>query len=108
MESSGVKIDPITGRPEEQVKAERALDAEKSQEALLQEQANWFQVSKTEAGAKVVGLIQQKLATRIDTLVAADPEAQAFVKILQEMGVKEGIARAAAQQLHDRYIKKEK
>lgn len=107
MESSGVKTDPITGRPLEQVKAERGREDEKQKETLLHEQAGWFAVSNTEAGAKVIGLIRQKLEARIDSLVTLDPEASAYVKILQEMGIKEGLARAATQQIHERYIKKQ-
>lgn len=107
MNNSGVRIDPVTGRPLEQVTAERETANGKQQEAMLKEQADWFDVTKTEAGAKIIELVTGKLTARIDALITADPEASAYVKILQEMGVKEGLARAATKQLFDRYVKKE-
>ncbi len=105
MHNSGVKVDPMTGRPMEQVTAEKSDTATKQQEAMLKEQADWFDVTKTEAGSKIIALVEGKLTARIDTLIKDDPEASAYVKILQEMGIKEGLARAATQQLFDRYVK---
>jgi ribosomal protein S25 len=107
MLNSGVKVDPLTGRPLEQVTAERESANENQQEAMLKEQADWFDVTKTEAGAKIIALVEGKLTARIDTLIKDDPEAAAYVKILQEMGIKEGLARAATKQLFERFIKKE-
>jgi ribosomal protein S25 len=107
MLNSGVKVDPLTGFPMEQVLAERENASEKQRESLLKEQADWFDVTKTEAGAKIIALVEGKLTARIDALIKDDPEAAAYVKILQEMGIKEGLARAATKQLFERYIKKE-
>ncbi len=107
MLNSGVRIDPVTGRPLEQVTAERDYTNEKQQEAMLKEQADWFEVTKTEAGAKILELVNGKLTKRIDALIKDDPEAAAYVMILQEMGVKEGLARAASKQIFERYVKKE-
>jgi hypothetical protein len=107
MLNSGVKVDPLTGRPLEQVTTERESANEKQQETMLKEQADWFDVTKTEAGAKIIALVEGKLTARIDALIKEDAEAAAYVKILQEMGIKEGLARVAAQQLFDRYIKRE-
>jgi hypothetical protein len=107
MLNSGVKVDPISGRPLEQVTIERESANERQQEAMLKEQADWFDVTKTEAGGKIIALVEGKLTARIDVLIKDDPEAAAYVKILQEMGIKEGLARAATKQLFERFIKKE-
>jgi len=105
MHNSGVNVDPITGRPLEQVTAELENATAKQQESMLKEQADWFDVTKTEAGAKIIALVEGKLTSRIDTLIKEDPEAAAYVKILQELGIKEGLARAATKQLFERYVK---
>lgn len=107
MNNSGVKIDPVTGRPLEQVTAERDNANEKQQANMLKEQADWFDVTKTDAGAKIIALVTGRLTARIDALITADPEAAAYVAVLREMGIKEGLARAATKQLFERYVKKE-
>jgi len=100
-----VQIDPVTGRPAEQIRAEKGDEEKREQESLLREQAAWMAVSKTEAGAKLLALVMQKLTCRIEKLVEADPEAAAYVAILKEIGIKEGLARNASKSLFERYVK---
>ena len=102
-----VQIDPVTGRPAEQIRAEKGDEEKRDQEVLLREQAAWMAVSKTEAGAKLLALVMQKLTCRIEKLVGEDPEAAAYEAILKEMGIKEGLARAASKKLFERYVRKE-
>jgi hypothetical protein len=107
MDKTGVKIDPVTGRPAELIRKEQDDKDNREQEALLREQAAWMAVSKTEAGAKLVSLVMQQLTKRIEKLVEEDPEAAAYSMILKEMGIRESRAKAASKELFQRYVKEE-
>lgn len=107
MESSGVKIDPISGRPVKEESREGKVKAEEErQETLLKSQAAWQRVSQTEAGKNLLAMITEKLENRVAALVKDDAESQAYMKILTEMGVKEGVASAAVKTLMAKSIKR--
>jgi hypothetical protein len=106
MEGSGVKVDPVTLKPVTANPEDKALAAEELKDKNLKAQAAWMNVSQTEAGRQLVDLIREKLNARVSALVKADPEADAYVKILTDLGVKEGMATAASRELVAKALKR--
>jgi hypothetical protein len=106
MDNSGVKIDPVTGQPVKAESGDKAAETEKRENDLLKERAAWLDVSQTDAGRQLVEMVKARLLARVEALAKADPEAAAYVKILAEIGVKEGIAEAAAQALFEKTLRR--
>ncbi len=103
-----LQTDILTGRPLELVEAETKAEEKDREAALLKRRAEWNRVSDTEAGQRLLALVKEKLEDRITKLVAEDPEAAAYATILKDMGVKEGMARAAMEKLTAAYLRQEK
>jgi hypothetical protein len=95
----GVDIDIVSGKPREVVKGANAAEKQTRDENILKNQAEFLGLSGSPDGQKLIALIQDQLNRRIDELVVADPKAQAFVQILSDMGIKEGLAKKAAAKL---------
>lgn len=106
MDRSGVKTDPRTGRPVEEAVKEKEAAQDKQAETHLKGQAAFQGFSESEAGQQLLTIVRAKYATRVAELAKADPECQAYDKILREIGVKEGMAKGAARQLYQRSLKK--
>jgi len=96
MDRSGVGTDPRTGRPVEEAIKEKEKANEKAEENLLKGQAAFQGFSESEAGQQLLIIVRAK----------ADPECEAYDKILRDIGVKEGMAKGAARQLYQRSLKK--
>jgi hypothetical protein len=99
----GVETDIATGKPRsilDREKEERKAQAEKLR---LEDQASYMGLAKTPPGQALIAMVFSSLQTRIEQLIAEDPAAAAYCKILKEMGMKEGIARKAAKILLERY-----
>ena len=106
MDRSGVGTDPRTGRPVEEAIKEREKADEKQAEARLKGQAAFQGFSESEAGQLLLTIVRAKYEARVAVLAKADPECEAYDKILREIGVKEGMAKNAARQLYQRSLKK--
>jgi hypothetical protein len=104
--NSGVKTDILTNRPLELVQAEQEQEAKAKQEDRLKEQMEFLNLSQTADGKKLLGLVEKKLQDRIVQLVKDDPEAQAYSKLLKDLGIKEALAEKAAEIYLASYRKK--
>jgi predicted Zn-dependent protease len=103
----GPKTDIITGLPLETILTDRETEALAREEASLKSKAEFFGLSESIDGKKLIALIQQNLERRIDYLVDNDPQAKAYMNLLTEIGVKENQAQKAAEKLVNMRIKKE-
>lgn len=104
MAQRGADIDIITGMPlgmkEEQDKAKASLE----EEARLRARLQYLDLTKSLDGQTFVALVEKYLEERISQLVAADAQAQAYVKILTDLGQKELSAQKALKALTARYF----
>jgi dTDP-glucose pyrophosphorylase len=98
-----VEVDITTGRPLELVQAEQANTEKAKKESLLKERMEFLNLSQTADGKKLLALVERKLLDRIGDLVKADPEAQAYTKILKDLGIKEVLAEQAAKEYLSQY-----
>lgn len=105
MSERGVEVDIVTGRPMDLVRQERQQETERETESTLKRQASWANITDTETGRRLIDLVQGKLEQRIENLVADDPEAASYLKIIAELGGKIALARQATMKLTERYLK---
>ena len=103
----GVDTDIITGKPLEQVNANRAAEEQIRDEKILKNNAEFLGLSGSPDGKKLIALVQDHLDRRIDELIATDPKALGFIQILADMGIKEIQATKAAERLVAMKIKQE-
>jgi hypothetical protein len=106
MPQQGAEIDIITGRPLAKTQAEKEDAARVQEEARLKQHAQYAELLQTPPGEKLLSLILFYLQGRIAELVQADPQSQAYVKILTDLGAKEAVGRKAAETLMNRYLKR--
>jgi len=92
-------------QPEEQAREEREALAEKKEKERLEKQAGLLGVVNSEATKVLVGIIRKQLIGRVEALVKGDGEANAYIKTLNELGIKEGAALNAAKELQEKYFK---
>jgi hypothetical protein len=106
MPQQGAEINIITGEPvlRDQEAAEQERQA--SHEDRLAKQAQYADLLRSEPGEKLIHILEAHLTQRIVDLVQADPQATAYVKILNELGVREFVGRRATQILMNRYLKR--
>ncbi|OPY17015.1 MAG: hypothetical protein A4E74_01548 [Syntrophus sp. PtaB.Bin075] len=97
--NSGPATDIITGMPVEKVAAEREAEARAREELTLKQKAEFLGFARRLDGKKLIDLIQHYLFRRIDELVKNDPQAQAYITLLTDIGVKENQAEKAAARL---------
>jgi len=105
MDSSGVKISPVTLMPIEIDREEKIKDAISQKDMSLHSAAEWLDISKTDAGKKLTAKIEELLAARIRRFVNEDAESKAYVNVLKSIGVAEGLARNAVHELMDRELR---
>ena len=97
---SGTKIDIVTGMPVGYTDSEAASrHADRREEEHLKVKAEFCGVMKRIEGEKVLALIEHYLALRIDDLIKADAQAQAYITLLTDFGVRDSQARKAAARL---------
>lgn len=106
MNRSGVKTDPVSGRPVDEAIKEKAAAQDKLEDTLLKGQAAFQGFSESEAGTQLLIIVRSKYEARVAELTKVDPECMAYDKILREIGVKEALAKGAARQLFQRSLKK--
>jgi hypothetical protein len=95
----GPDTDIINGMPLEKVNADRNTQQQIRDEALLKAKAEYFGISASNEGKKLIALVQEHLSRRIDELVQRDPEAATLINLLADIGIKETEGRKAAERL---------
>lgn len=95
----GTEVDPVTGRPSEEKRNRSAGEAEADEVKRLEEQAAFGGITETPEGKAILALVQNKFNARVAALVLNDPEANALLSIMNELGMKERQAEAAAMEL---------
>lgn len=101
----GVAIDPVTLRPMSDKTTVQKRDQKEVEQ--LKKRAEDLVLTESESGRKVLQLIRSKLQTRIENILATDPETKALVELLYELGVRTHVARKAMETLMNRYVKEE-
>ena len=99
MQGKGADIDIVTGRPAEMQKKETDQDREQKEQAILKRQAELAGLILSDAGQLLIEMIEKRLQARIEEVLAADPEAIGYVKILQDLGNKDRLGREAMKKL---------
>ena len=93
---SGPSTDILTNQPLEKTTSDRAAQKQAEEERLLKAKAAFIGISTSEAAQIVIAMIQTSLNQRIDALLRADAESQAYMKLLTDMAVRENQAEKAA------------
>ena len=88
---SGPSIHPVTRKPRS-VRSERDQVKEQFELKRLQSQAERLDIRDDPA----IDLLLGRIAKRVDQLIADDPEAQAYVGLLNDMGREYNLAERAA------------
>jgi hypothetical protein len=99
MQVKGAEIDIVTGKPVVVQMKAAAEERKAADEAGLVRQAEMAGLLRSDAGRVLIALITDKLQARIEQVLVADPEAAAYVKILQEMGNRDRLGRDAMKRL---------
>ncbi|MBI5843741.1 MAG: hypothetical protein HZB23_03625 [Deltaproteobacteria bacterium] len=99
-------MDPVTGRPNEEKRGRNAEEAEAERVRRLTEQAAFQGITETPEGRVFLNLVQDKFNARVAALVLADPEANALLSLMNELGLKERQAESAALELAGRRFPK--
>lgn len=107
MNGQGPDTDIVTGKPLAMVETGKELENKTREATLLKAKAEYFGLSASGEGKKLIALVQNHLNKRIDDLVKQDPEAKVLVKLLADIGMKENQAKKAAERLVNMNIKKE-
>jgi hypothetical protein len=98
---SGAPVDIVTGRPLEQPEPESVAQARDAAADELQ-RIIAGSVSESQAADKVLTLIHEALAERIDQILQADPQAKAYQEILKKLGAVRITGEIAARQFISR------
>lgn len=99
MQAKGADIDIVTGKPAAMHKKETDQDQEQKEQALLKRQAELAGLIRSDAGRLLIETVSEKLQARIEQVIGTDPEAMAYVKILQELGNKDRLGREAMKKI---------
>lgn len=95
----GMAVDIISGRPRDHGPTENEMLLEGQLEADMAAGFEAEQRLKTKAGKFFVAMIEKALQRRIEALVNADPQAIAFLTLLDTLGRDIQIGEAAAKRL---------
>lgn len=106
MPQQGAEIDIVTGNPILLKQEEADQERQAAHEDRLAQQAQYAELLRSEPGEKLIRILEGHMTQRIVELVQADPQASAYVKILNELGVREFVGRRATQILMNRYLKR--
>lgn len=102
----GAEINIITGRPLIESQEDAASQIEAQEEDRLLKQAQYAKILDGPMGEKILDIIRDSLEQRICELVQADPHAQAYVRLLGDLSVREAIGKQSAEALMNRYLKR--
>lgn len=100
-------VDIETGRPVEEALQEKAREREHREKQILEEKAGFAEVLGSETGQALIGLVQGYLQRRIEVLIDQDPQAKAYLTILNDLGYKGNEAAQAVKVLMERYAGKQ-
>ncbi|MFZ5773076.1 MAG: hypothetical protein ACOY4W_16775 [Thermodesulfobacteriota bacterium] len=105
--NSNTEVDIVTGMPVEfeASRRQRVADAQEKDELLRQ--IGFLRVTESEAAASLLQLIEDRLTKRVETLVALDPEAKAFIDLLKKFGERTFAARLAARKMVEQQARME-
>lgn len=95
----GCEINPITLRPVEEERAAAARSENQKSAAALEDQAGFLPVAASEAAATLAAMIEAVLISRVEIVLAQDPEAVAMLKILRAFTSERDHARRAVKAL---------
>jgi hypothetical protein len=101
----GTDVDILTGKPLGMIQEENSRKEKEQEENILKNKMEYLDLSASPDGQKLIGIVEGHLAKRIDFLVANDPQAQAYLAILNDLGVKEFQANQAAKTYFAKYMK---
>lgn len=107
MHNSRTEVDIKSGFPKEMVEKEKNA-ASKKEEERLKKQAECAWITSSDAGKKIIDLVEGELLIRAAGLIKNDPEACAYMKVLESLGIQEALAEKAVKQLVRIAMKKEK
>ena len=95
----GVKTDIVTGMPKPV--ADNQKQAEKEQERLetARKRAEFLGALSSDAGRKIIAVIEEMLLKRINQLINNDPAASAFKALLANLSIKDSHAKRAVEEL---------
>jgi hypothetical protein len=100
MQSSlGASIDPVSGRPAEQVEAGQKKKYLQRQAARLKQQAAMSETVSSDAAEALRAMIHKKLFRRIGEILADDPECFAYVEMCRELNERKNLAKIATDKL---------
>ena len=99
-------VDIRTGKPSELAAEERRIDQERREKERLKLQSSMFGISGTEGGQKLIALVKSLLVKRIDKVLQDDPEAKAYLEILNSIGFAEKFAQEAVKKITERALRK--
>jgi len=94
MMQSGPSINPVTRKPRS-LRAEHGPERDAMERQKLQKQAERMTIQDD----PVVDVLLQRIYRRIDQLITDDPEAQAYVSLLNDLGREFNLAKRAARLL---------
>ena len=94
---SGPSTDILSGQPLEKIEKETAAASGALEEKTLRERMDYLGLNQSIDGKKLIALVQGLLERRIDEFLREDPQGQAYIKVLTELGTKESLAHKAAE-----------
>lgn len=97
--SQGAPIDPVSGRPLEEIEAARARQLNESEARRYEKQAQYAGIDRSEAAETLREMIRGLLEKRIAAMIEEDREASAYVEILKQMKDRSDLAKRAVEKL---------
>lgn len=104
---TGAEIDMVTLRPRGEAMEQKEQAQEAAEKERAETQAGFINVINSPEGNYFTELIAEKLELRIENLIAGDPEASSYIKLLQELGSKMILAKRATKKIIDKQLKRE-
>jgi hypothetical protein len=97
--TGGMAVDIRSGKPRDRGPTEKEKLSEAQLEAEASAGMEAEQKLKTKAGRLFVAMIEKELQRRIEELVNVDPQAMAFLRLLDNLGYDIQVGEAAAKRL---------
>lgn len=98
-------VDPVSMRPVEEIARKNREFYQAEEKETLISDASFLGVTETEAAARLIAIVNELLAKRIEFLVNTDAEAKSYCEIMKRFGGHSLSARIAAQRLVEQYGK---
>ena len=98
-------VDIVSGMPAEFAAKEKKLEHKRREEESLKLRASMAGISGSPDGQKLIALVKSVLIRRVETVLQDDPEAKAYMEILNAIGTVERFAEEAIRKLTERSLK---